>query len=149
MLAERDVAATATAMTAADGRAAHGPAAMLDAVRRVRDPAHVVRDRDGSLGAVAGDAPPLAGGEVLVGTLPPLYPEWLGDRSFGDDHGVRFPYVAGEMANGISTTRMVTAMAGADMLGFFGAGGLGPDAVARAVDELTRALPGRANWAST
>ena len=35
--------------------------------------------------------------------LPPLYPEWLGGRSFTEAHGLRFPYVAGAMANGIAT----------------------------------------------
>ncbi len=33
---------------------------------------------------------------------------------------MRFPCVAGEMANGISTTRLVTALAQAEMLAFFG-----------------------------
>jgi trans-AT polyketide synthase/acyltransferase/oxidoreductase domain-containing protein len=50
------------------------------------------------------------------GTLPPLYPEWLGDRAFGEAHGVRFPYVAREMARGIVTTKMVVTMARAEML---------------------------------
>jgi len=48
--------------------------------------------------------------------LPPLYPEWLGDRGFG---AVRFLYATGEMADGIATTRMVNAAAGAGLLGFF------------------------------
>ena len=34
--------------------------------------------------------------------LPPVYPEWLGDRTFQESHGVRFPYVMGSMANGIA-----------------------------------------------
>jgi len=73
-----------------------------------------------------------------------VYPEWLGDRSFGQAHGVRFPYVCGEMANGISSARMVAAMAGAQMLGFFGAAGLSSARVAAAVGELAAALgPGR------
>jgi trans-AT polyketide synthase/acyltransferase/oxidoreductase domain-containing protein len=79
-------------------------------------------------------------------TLPPLYPEWLGDRSFTETHGVRFPYVTGEMANGIATTRMVVAMARAEMLGFFGAAGLGPARVERAVHELVTELGDRASW---
>ncbi|GAA3685121.1 PfaD family polyunsaturated fatty acid/polyketide biosynthesis protein [Lentzea roselyniae] len=82
----------------------------------------------------------------MLGSLPALYPEWLGDRSFCAAHGVRFPYVAGEMANGIATTRMVVAMARAGLLGFFGAGGLGFERVERAVDELRRELGGHANW---
>lgn len=78
----------------------------------------------------------------VIATLPPLYPEWLGDRSFCEVHGVRFPYVVGEMANGITTARLVVAMARAEMLAFFGAGGLMPDRVARAIDEIQAELAG-------
>jgi PfaD family protein len=85
-------------------------------------------------------------GYEVVATLPPVYPEWLGDRSFTDTHEVRFPYVAGEMANGIATTRMVAAMARARMLGFFGAAGLDPTSVERAVRELADELGERASW---
>jgi len=85
-------------------------------------------------------------GYELLGSLPPLYPEWLGDRSFNRTHGVRFPYVAGEMANGIATVASVVAMARAQMLGFFGAAGLALPAVERAVGELGRSLRGLDNW---
>lgn len=83
---------------------------------------------------------------ALLGILPPVYPEWLGDRTFGHVHGTRFPYIAGEMANGIASTRMVAVMAQAGMLGFFGAGGLTPDRVQREVAELRNQLPAHRNW---
>jgi PfaD family protein len=76
----------------------------------------------------------------IEATLPPMYPEWLGDRSFCDVHGVRFPYVTGAMANGIATTDMVIAMAQANMLGFFGAAGLSLDRVEAAIDTLEQVL---------
>ncbi|OKI46064.1 PfaD family polyunsaturated fatty acid/polyketide biosynthesis protein [Micromonospora sp. CB01531] len=85
-------------------------------------------------------------GHELVGTLAPLYPEWLGDRAFCETHQVRFPYVVGEMANGIATTTMVVAMARAEMLGFFGAAGLSPARVEAAVDELVATIGDRPNW---
>ena len=47
-----------------------------------------------------------------------LYPEWLGDRSFCEVHGVRFPYVVGEMANGLTTIRMVVEAARDCLSGF-------------------------------
>ncbi|MGH3921526.1 MAG: nitronate monooxygenase, partial [Pseudonocardiaceae bacterium] len=122
---------------------------VLAYARKVREPVHVVTGAPGTgLGlAVGGELGTLGrGGYRLVGTLPPLYPEWLGDRSFCEAHGVRFPYVAGEMANGIATTRMVIAMAQAEMLGFFGAAGLGLSQVGQAIDELARHLGGRLNW---
>ncbi len=82
----------------------------------------------------------------MLGTLPPIYPEWLGGGSFNEAHGVRFPYIAGEMANGIATVELVVAMARAEMLGFFGAAGLAPERVEAAVVELSRQLVGRPNW---
>jgi PfaD family protein len=82
----------------------------------------------------------------LIASLPALYPEWLGNRAFCETHGLRFPYVAGEMANGIATTRLVVAMARAGMLGFFGAAGLALEKVEHAVDELARTLDSRAPW---
>ncbi|NUS55871.1 MAG: PfaD family polyunsaturated fatty acid/polyketide biosynthesis protein [Streptomycetaceae bacterium] len=119
------------------------PEGIAACAARVREHAQVVSDPAGRrLGLVRGTGP----AERSIGTLPPLYPEWLGGRTFCEAHGVRFPYVAGEMANGIATTRMVVAMARAEMLGFFGAGGLAFDAVERAVAELATQLDGVTNW---
>ncbi len=90
---------------------------------------------------LAGDPEaPLPYGAVQVGLLPPLYPEWLGDRAFLAAHDVRFAYVAGEMARGIATVEMVVAMARAGMLGFFGAAGLPPHQVADALAALATVL---------
>ncbi|WP_329612284.1 PfaD family polyunsaturated fatty acid/polyketide biosynthesis protein [Streptomyces brevispora] len=119
------------------------PEGIAAGARQIRNPVHVVSGPDGrELGIATG---PVPGGPVL-GTLPPLYPEWLGGRTFCEAHGVRFPYVAGEMANGIATTRMVSAMARAQMLGFFGAGGLAYPDVERAVHSLAQELESRPNW---
>ena len=127
-------------------RAAFDPAALGLLVPRVRETMHVVRERTtGRLGlALTGEIVPSASRAAtdhdLLATLPPLYPEWLGERSFNEVHGVRFPYVAGEMANGIATTGMVIAMARAGMLGFFGAAGLSLERVRASVAELEAAL---------
>jgi PfaD family protein len=117
-------------------------AALAAAVARVREPLHVVREGPhGRLGvAFGGQLSPAGSGYPWLGTLPALYPEWLGERSFCETHGVRFPYVVGEMARGITTARMVIAMARAGMMGFFGAGGLSPAQVAAAIDEIEAAL---------
>jgi PfaD family protein len=125
---------------------AFAPADLLTALPRVREPAHIVRDgAEGRIGiGFSGEVGPggAPDGSIypLLATLPALYPEWLGDRSFCEVHGVRFPYVAGEMANGIATTGMVIAMARANMLGFFGAAGLHHGRVERALDEIQAAL---------
>lgn len=119
---------------------------------QVRDPLHIVRDGDrGPVGVAHGGEvvharEGRAGDYPLMATLPPLYPEWLGDRSFCEAHGVRFPYIAGEMANGIATTRMVIAVGRAEMLSFFGAAGLSHERVEKAIDELERELGDGASW---
>jgi len=80
------------------------------------------------------------GGYAWLGTCPALYPEWLGERSFNEVHGTRFPYIAGAMANGIASTELVIAMARAGMLAFFGAAGLGLARIEAAIDALQAAL---------
>jgi trans-AT polyketide synthase, acyltransferase and oxidoreductase domains len=68
--------------------------------------------------------------------VPALPPERLGDPSFRADHGLKFAYVAGAMANGIGSVEIVQAMAGAGMLGFFGSAGLSLSRIEAAIDRL-------------
>ncbi|MFD4481629.1 PfaD family polyunsaturated fatty acid/polyketide biosynthesis protein [Streptomyces sp. NPDC058471] len=114
--------------------------AIVQAIARLDEPLHVI---ESDAGFTLGKKSPARG---VAGVLPPFPPERLGDRSFCTAHGARLPYVAGEMAGGIATPRMVIAMARAGMMGFFGAGGLPRERVAAAVAELTAALPGHRNW---
>ncbi|HWV38025.1 MAG TPA: PfaD family polyunsaturated fatty acid/polyketide biosynthesis protein, partial [Vulgatibacter sp.] len=72
----------------------------------------------------------------LLAHAPALLPEDLGDPDFRRTHGVRYAYVAGEMANGIASEELVEAMARAGMLAFFGAAGLPPARVERAIERL-------------
>jgi trans-AT polyketide synthase/acyltransferase/oxidoreductase domain-containing protein len=133
-------------------RPAFGADDLSAVLPRVREPLHIVREGGrGRIGAALGgelvfSSAPHEGDYALMATLPPLYPEWMGDRSFCEVHGVRFPYVAGEMANGIATTRMVIAMGRAEMLAFFGAAGLAYERVEQAVVELERELGPNAPW---
>lgn len=100
------------------------PDGLLAAIARVREPLHLLREHPrGPLGVGFGGGLG-SGAYSWMGQLPAIYPEWLGDRAFTQTHGLRFPYVAGEMANGIASVEMVVAMARAGMLGFFGAAGL-------------------------
>lgn len=106
---------------------------------QVREPLHVVREGGGGrVGVVLGPDP--AGHGDWLGTLPALYPEWLGDRAFVEAHRTRFAYCTGAMANGIATVEVVTAAARAGCLGFFGAAGLLPHRVEAAVDRLVAEL---------
>ncbi len=77
----------------------------------------------------------------------PLGPQDLGDPSFRRDHGLRYAWVAGAMANGIASVELTEAMARAGMLGFFGAAGLGPAVVEDAIHRLDTRLGERA-WGS-
>jgi PfaD family protein len=72
----------------------------------------------------------------IAAYLPPLTPEQLGDPSFTHDHGLRYPYMTGAMANGIASADIVEAVGRAGMLGSFGAAGLSRDRIAQAVDRL-------------
>ncbi|MEO8143143.1 MAG: PfaD family polyunsaturated fatty acid/polyketide biosynthesis protein [Betaproteobacteria bacterium] len=74
--------------------------------------------------------------------FPALKPENLGDASFRRDHRLRYAYVAGAMANGIASTRLVAEMARAGMLAFFGAAGLDLERIEAAIDALAREIPG-------
>ena len=85
--------------------------------------------------------------ETLVGVLPPVYPEWLGDRTFLTAHGCRFPYVVGEMARGIASAEMVVAAARAGLMAFFGSAGLTIPVIDEAIGQIQRALgPETPNW---
>lgn len=144
-----DCAVTGLRWHQGDASPAYLPKEIVAAARAPRVTAHVLRrSADGARGLGTGGhvAAGTSEGHEVLGTLPPLFPEWLGDPGFAAAHGVRFPYIAGEMANGIAGTRLVIAMARADMLGFLGAGGLSMAVLERAVAQLSRELAGRANW---
>jgi PfaD family protein len=130
---------------------------LADVARRCRQVAHVIVDPTAhrlgvGIGGSTGGAPNGRASWPFIASLPPVFPEWLGDRSFAEAHGVRFPYVTGAMANGIASVELVVAMARADFLGFFGAAGLTPAAVESAVDAIERSLgsdlAARPTWGS-
>jgi PfaD family protein len=121
------------------------PEAVREALRDVRRPVTLVQTSHGLglaqggscvLGDVSSDLDALP----IVAILPACRPEQLGDRTFCDDHRLRYPYVAGAMANGIGSCEIVEAMGRAGMLGFFGAAGLAPERVEAAIDRLRQSL---------
>jgi trans-AT polyketide synthase/acyltransferase/oxidoreductase domain-containing protein len=126
------------------------PASLPAAIAAFRSPAFIVRDGPaGVAGVGVGGTLQVeyaATGYPCLGVLSPLYPEWLGDRSFLEMHGLRFPYVTGAMARGIASESLVIEMARAGMLGFFGAGGLSPARVEQALATLTESLGDRLPW---
>ena len=130
---------------------------ILEYIPEVRQASHIIwnpADRRFGLaleGEIEPGAPAGQNGHIaygLLATLPPLYPEWLGDRAFLEIHNVRFPYVAGAMARGLTTSRIVIEMGRAGMFGFFGAAGLSLPEIERGLDEIEGALGPDATWGS-
>ncbi|MCL2760456.1 MAG: PfaD family polyunsaturated fatty acid/polyketide biosynthesis protein [Desulfuromonadales bacterium] len=72
----------------------------------------------------------------IVAFLPPASIENLGSKEFCKELGIRFPYIGGSMAKGISSVSMAKELGKAGMLGFFGAAGLPLSAVETAIEEL-------------
>ena len=112
------------------------------ATERFRETTFIVQNQlHGQVGVgFGGNLQGPGAGDRVLAVLPPLYPEWLGDRSFQEVHGTRFPYIAGAMANGIATVEMVIEMGRAGMLGSFGAAGLAPAQVEKALDQIQESL---------
>ncbi|GFE58714.1 PfaD family polyunsaturated fatty acid/polyketide biosynthesis protein [Geobacter sp. AOG1] len=111
------------------------------ALRKVRLPVYlvagertVVMQTSGTAG-FDGEQP---GSLPLLGYAPPCLPENLGDTGFCADLGIRYPYLGGSMAKGISSAAMVEELGRAGMLGFFGAAGLPYLDVEKAVDRLAK-----------
>ncbi len=109
-------------------------------LRELERPAYVVRGERGVGVALEGEIVP-AGGLPLLDLIPPMRGEDWGDPAFRRTYGLRYAYVGGSMANGISSTAMVIALGKAGMLGSFGAGGLSPRRLEEAIREVQAALP--------
>ena len=123
-----------------------GTSTICQEIQRVSEPLYIV-DVDGTPGIGRGgraaieDGPfHLTGssmaGYPLLGYVPPLHPEDLGDPHFKAAFRLRYPYVVGAMANGITSVRMVEAAARAGMIGFFGAAGLALEDIEKAIVQL-------------
>lgn len=110
-------------------------------IRLLHKPLFLVRQNNTAVAASGGtavlgnDAAP-AGALPLIAHAPACLPENLGDSSFCYDLGIRYPYLGGSMAKGISSVAMAEALGKAGMLGFFGAAGLPLAVVEAAVDRL-------------
>jgi trans-AT polyketide synthase, acyltransferase and oxidoreductase domains len=119
------------------------PGDLAAALARVARPLWLL-EKDG---APALSPPPPPPPLPLLGHAPACRLEDLGDPSFCRDHGLRYAYASGSMANGIASVEVVEAMSRAGMLGFFGAAGLGPATVEQALDRLASRLGARP-WGS-
>ncbi len=138
---------------AADRPAHFGVTALEKALRDLRRPVAVVSvngraaictNGSGSIGTDPGDSCENSSDALpLLAYAPPMSIKHLGDANFVRDHRIGLAYVAGAMANGISSVDLVTAISEVGMLGFFGAAGLSTDRIADALDQLAHALGDR------
>lgn len=145
----------ALAARASTANAVGATGAMVDvhgvrtALERVRDPCALVRAGSDLIAvplSADGQMPADAPNGDLVAVLPPLYPEWLGDRAFCTAHGARFPYVVGEMARGIATPGMVIEGVRAGCMAFYGSAGLSLPEIEQGVREIQAAVAGATAW---
>lgn len=81
-----------------------------------------------------------------VGDVPPCRPEDFGSAEFRALFGLKYAYMVGAMAHGISSEEMVIAAARAGFLASFGAAGLSVQRVASAVERIQREV-GTASFA--
>ena len=116
-----------------------------EGLRRISKPIYLVA-RDGALEAQScgcvqlGDTASSADAVPLVGHAMPVLPDQLGDAEFCAELGIRYPYIGGSMAKGISSAAMAEELGKGGMLGFFGAAGLPFHEVEAAVDRLKASL---------
>jgi len=121
-----------------------GDNAIKDSIIKVTDPVFLV-GIDGKI-AVSQDGSVTIGNKLessnnchpLHAYAPPLHPEDLGDPYFKKAHNLRYAYIAGAMANGITSVEMVEKAGHAGMMGFFGAAGLSLDEIESAIDRLQK-----------
>jgi PfaD family protein len=121
------------------------PAEMRRALRSLSQPLYVLKQDDGwalGLGGTATFAAETTTGDAspILAYVPALQLRQLGDPAFCLDHHLRFPYMVGAMANGISSTELVAAAAKAGLLASFGAAGLRLPQIERAIDLLEAEL---------
>ena len=79
----------------------------------------------------------------LLGYAPACSLKNLGDPSFCEDYGLKYPYLAGAMAHGITSVSIVEEMGKYGMLGFFGSAGMSVAAVEDAIDRISTTLGSR------
>ncbi|MBU2574824.1 MAG: PfaD family polyunsaturated fatty acid/polyketide biosynthesis protein [Elusimicrobia bacterium] len=83
-------------------------------------------------------APGISSSAALIPACPA---EHLGDPGFRRTHNLKYAYVGGSMANGISSTQLVEALGRAGMLGFYGAAGQPLEEVEKAIDRVQSPPP--------
>ena len=79
--------------------------------------------------------------QAVVAFAQALNPEDLGDVEYKRQHGVKYAYHGGAMANGIASVELVIALGKAGLLCSFGAVGLVPDVIEDSIKRIQAELP--------
>lgn len=125
-----------------DGYPSVDPAGIHQVLAQVEHPCFIVSTAQG-VGAVAGGTAAANGeGPAVLAAAPPLPPHRLGSASFRAAHGVRQSYMAGAMAGGIASAELVIALARQGFLASFGAAGLLPRSIEKALARFAAEIPG-------
>jgi len=85
-------------------------------------------------------SPPNGSSHPIAAFVPALSPETLGDADFKSLLNLRYAYVVGAMANGITSVDMVEAAGRSGMVGFFGAAGLPLKEIDQAIFHLKQSM---------
>ena len=72
----------------------------------------------------------------LMAVSMPKNLEFLGDSSFCADHGLKYAYIGGSMAHGISSPEIAIELGKNGMLGFIGAAGESPEQVEKSILKM-------------
>ena len=120
------------------------PEAVLARLKDLDRDFYLVSRGDQTAAAQAGEILPNTGkadGLSLLASAQPISPEQFGSPDFRETYGVRRAYMAGSMANAISSEEMVIAMGKAGYLASFGAGGVSPARLESAIQTIQAELP--------
>lgn len=123
--------------------AAAGKDVLKEAFLNIYEPFHIVLKEDSHAVAKAGiayigDEKPKQDALPVIAHVPAFPLENLGDPEFCKDHGIRYPYYGGSMAQGICSADIVEELANAGMLAFFGAGGTPLSIIESTIDRLQK-----------
>ncbi len=105
---------------------------------QVNKPIFAVQTDDNGINFITGAKD--STGAHIKAFVPAVRLENLGDDGFKKRHGLKYPYIAGAMANGITSAAMVKTMAENGMMGFFGAGGLSLEKIEENIIDLKTSL---------
>ncbi|MGW4317561.1 PfaD family polyunsaturated fatty acid/polyketide biosynthesis protein [Streptomyces sp. NPDC004684] len=125
-----------------DGYPSTDPAGVYQVLADLDEPCFIVATPQGPGAVSGGTAAPAGQGPQLLAAAAPLPPHRLGSAAFTAAHGVRQPYMAGAMAGGIASADMVIALAREGFLASFGAAGLLPENIEKALLRFAAEIPG-------